>query len=399
MNKFNIIDKRPLVYFKSQTFNHYKKTDIFKELKKAIIEKNIEKSILWLTELHCSGCTKKIYNTLLKIYTININRENLYILKLLILKYKYFNNLKDNLNNRNNLEVRNYLHNLVFLLTVSGKKILPKLCKINNNDFNLKLLRNKLLTKNVKIIKKFTQKDDNKNILIPISEIYINLQNINKSKSLDNCIFWLSWIINYEKIFHNGNIKCSERFINNVKKIFWTDYVWIIWEIILTINKTKEIIYLFNLFKLNYSKSKKKYKINYIIFAFSIIINLHPKINFNYKLDNLNIKLRLKILKNINNQYFLINKNYKPIKNLQLEKKYIKNNKINKINKNKHKNNELDKHIINHSLAINSIIPLKKIIKNNEIYKNSNIKYKKIKINNIKNNIKKNIITKIIKIC
>lgn len=403
MEKFYITDKRKLLYFKLKTFNNYKKTDIFNKLKNSILEKNLEKSILWLTELHCSCCTKRLYNYLLKLYILYINRENLYILEIFIKKYKFFNSLKNNLNDRNNIEIRKYLYIIVFYLTISSKKNLSKLPKLKKSDYNLNLQRANILTKNLKIIKKYTKKEDNKNIFIAISEIYYNLLNKNKSKSLENCLFWLSWILNYEKNYHNGNIKCALRKINNLNKKYWTDFVWIIWEIILNINNTKYILYLFNLFKLNYNITKKNQKINYIVFAFSIIINLYPKINFNFKLNNIDSKLKLKMLKNMNYQYFLLNKNYKPVQNLNERDnsnriKKIKSNKKIKTNIKNDETKEIDQQIINHNIAINTIIPYKKrkgdkiIIKNNKnsIYKKVNI------IKNIQN--KDNIIKKIVKL-
>lgn len=393
--KYIITDKRELLHFKLKTFNNYKKTNIFNKLKDAILEKNLEKAILWLTELHCSCCTKRLYTYLLKLYLLHINKENLYILEIALKKYNFFNELKNNLNDRNNIEIRKYLYIFVFYLTISSKKNLPKLPKLKKIDYNLNLQRGNLLTKNLKIIKKFTKNNDNKNIFIAISEIYYNLLNKNKSKSLDNCLYWLSWILNYEKNSHKGAIKCAFRDIKKINKKYCTDFVWIIWEIILNINNNKYIVYLYNLFKSYYSTSKKKQKINYIVFAFSIIINSYPKINYNFKLNNIDSKLKSKMLNNINYQYFLLNKNYKPIKNFNKNKTNIKK----KLKPNiKIKNNEINlinDQIRNHNIAINSIITYKKKPKNKKIIK-KNV-YKNINITKHIQN-KTNIIKKIVKL-
>ena len=84
--------------------------------------------------------------------------------------------------------VRNHIHNLIALITFSPKNKLPKLPKISPEDFNMKNHRKNLLTKNLNNIQFYLKKNDNKNIIIPLSEIYLNLKRTSMSISLENCL-------------------------------------------------------------------------------------------------------------------------------------------------------------------------------------------------------------------
>ena len=78
--RFQIQDSRGKKDFKIKTFNGYKKTEIFNAMQKSILSGNIEKSILWATELHCSGYASKIFERLFEIYIKEINKANIGLL-------------------------------------------------------------------------------------------------------------------------------------------------------------------------------------------------------------------------------------------------------------------------------------------------------------------------------
>lgn len=315
--QFEIHDKRISKDFDKKTFNGYKKTDIFKEMLKNILSGNIEKSILWTTELHCSGYTIIIYDKLFNIFTKEINKANLNIIDLfindfLLLKKKieFYN---QSIDLRNDQFVRNHITNLVCILTFSPKSKLEKLPVINPEDFNMKNNKNRILSKNLNDVQIFIKKNDPKNLIIPISEILLNLKYVGISKSLENLLFWLNWIIIYEKNYHNGYIKCDIRKIDNIESKYFNDFTWIIWEILLKISNNEYIDKLYTLYKLNFNKSKKKKKIDLIIIAFILIVNPYPHIDFNKTiLDTKQHSIKNKIISNINYQYYDINFNNSP---------------------------------------------------------------------------------------
>ena len=393
--QFIIVDNRPIKFFKTKTFNGYKKAQVLSELQKNILSGNIEKSTLWATELHCSGCTEKLYNKLFSIYIKDINKANLNMLSQFVEEFYKFeiinNNTKDKLVLRNNQYIRNHIHNLIAQLTFSPKYKLPKFPKISSEDFNMKNHKKNLLTKNLNIIQHYLKEDDNKNIIIPLSEIYHNLKRKSISKSLENCIFWLNWILIYEKNYHKGYINCATRNIKNINKKYLEDFVWIIWLYILDISKKNQyILNLYKLFKNKYNKSKKRSKCNLLIIAFIIIINPFPKINYDYKLLKNDRRIMINLLSNINFQYLdvmqnqnqglkLKKLNYPSLikqyndKNTIFSKQHFKSKVnldgvINKFKKTptilvkSKKNNELDKIQI-HSKVINNIPRGRRIFK------------------------------------
>ena len=96
------------------------------------------------------------------------------------------------------------------------------------------------------------------------------------TKKYELCIFWLSWIVEWEK----RNTKkdqmyiCGYREINGVDKKYHNDVIWFVWEIIIkeSLNLHKDqvnlnIEALFKLYKHDFKPSKKSQKINLVIYA------------------------------------------------------------------------------------------------------------------------------------
>ena len=266
-NGFRIDDKRTPKNFKKQTFNGYKKTEVFSDFQKSILCGNIEKSILWATELHCSGYLAKIFQTCFDLFIKEINVSNLHLILIFLREFvildKKLEKYKDNMmESRNDQYLRNHLHNLVCLLTFSHKCKLAKLPKIQSDDFNMKNNKKRMLTENLTDIQEFMKRDDPSIIIIPLSEILLNLKRKNISKSFENCLFWLNWLLVYEKNFHKGYIQCAHRKLGGkyVQEKFRNDFSWLLWDIILSIDNSYYIKQLFNLFRLNFTKGKKKKK-------------------------------------------------------------------------------------------------------------------------------------------
>lgn len=313
-SKYIITDLKNTTY-KKTTFNGYKKTDVFNELTKNILSGNIEKSILWACELHCSHYTQTLYNKLVSIYIKHVNRANLKILPILFSNLKWLKNQHKTTDFRNNQYMRNNINDMVCLLTFSNKYKLPTFPKIVSEDFNMKNNKMKMISQNLDYIKHFLKADDDKNIIIPMSEIAHNLQNKGISKSFENCLFWTSWMMSYEQHFHKKKLVCASRNIKDIPVKLQNDFTWLLWDIILHLSKTQNdyIDLLYKMYRFDFKSSNKKQKLDFIIIAYILIIDASPAIDYNTPLieDSKNIN-RIKIMANINYQYIDIVLNKSP---------------------------------------------------------------------------------------
>ena len=311
--EFLIQDGKKLNDFKTKTFNGYKKSDIVSELEKNILSGNIEKSILWLTELHCSGYINLISIKLMSFYFKHINKANLNIIPILLrfrdqVKNKIKNN--DPLSLRNDQFLRNNFHNIICILTFSPKYKLIKLPAIKPEFFNMKNNQNRILSPNLDAINLFIKNADDKNIIIPLAEILENIKNPGLSKSIENSLFWLNWILIYEKNFHKGYIICTTRTQTDVNPKFFNDFTWILWDIFFKFSDSPFLQDLFKLYKDDFKKANKRQKIDIILLALLIIIDPQPKIKETELISDENYRTKTKIIANINYQYLDITNNW-----------------------------------------------------------------------------------------
>lgn len=309
---------------KNLTMNNYKKSEILKELEKNIFSDNIEKSILWGSELLASGYSRELYKKLFDFFLTDINKCNINLIQLFHKELTYFfNTLKDKeYDYRNSQYFRNHVADIITILTFSTKCKLPKLPKIIPEMFNMK--NNTLLTKNLEHIKQFVNEDDNKNIIIPLSEIYLNLNIKNLSKSFDNALYWLHWIMLYEKNSHKDNLKCHYTKVSDVvDEKYRYDFTWIVWNIIFHIcNKNEYINLLYNIYCLDFTKATKKKKINILILVFLILIDPIPTIQYqNPIITEKNKIIKNKIILSINLQYQDLLNNIESTTSLEENKK------------------------------------------------------------------------------
>ena len=103
--------------------------------------------------------------------------------------------------------------------------------KIKENDYNLNLLQSRFISTNKDLINdklKYGDPEETKIILNEFNYCLIK-------KKYELCVYWLSWILNWEKINtkKNKNYICGYREISNVEPKYYTDLVWLIWEILI----------------------------------------------------------------------------------------------------------------------------------------------------------------------
>ena len=265
---YQINDSRLEKLFQKKTFSNFLKTDVNKAIQKTIIDGKIEASCNWGVEMVISGYTHQLYEKLILLAIKVINVNNPRLPHLLYRRYEYFYNIFNKKYNkqilllRNDQQIRNHITELICILCKSNKGKPLGLKKINQSDFNVEVLRSKLEAKSGDYINNLYRPGDPNEFKIITNEFYYHLI----EKNYDKCVYWLSWINEWEKkmIKKEGYYKCGYRELKNIDVKLYTDYIWFFWEILLKqsmkLNNdvlNHQIQSLYKLFKLDYKPSKK----------------------------------------------------------------------------------------------------------------------------------------------
>lgn len=286
----DLIDKNNQIQIKldkdkKKTFLSYKKTDILKELKNSLNYSNLDKCIYWSIVLDFSGYYKDLLFFFIDYYLERINISNPKFPILLVNIYERYSNIIEKTKETyNSQELRNHLVFMVTNLSLSSKTDLPKLVKFpKKQDINIIEFKDRILSKSTENIDKIISYKDDRQIIIPLNEIDNGLRKKEHQTGsyLEHIIFWLSWITEFES--RNNLPICDIRPIRDIDNKYCTDVTWLIWKIIFnntSDDKLSIINKLFSLYKLDYTKGKKKKKTIFFIYSFILIINKVPSIDF-----------------------------------------------------------------------------------------------------------------------
>lgn len=301
-------------YFEIKTFTGYKKTSAFIELHKAILNSRIEELCFWISEIHISGYTEMLWDKIIIFSSKLININNPHLSKYLHQEYLQYLELTKLCKSKNYIELRNsyysrqQLHKIGLILSQSKKINIPNIPKIYKNDFDISNIQSKLMAKDTKLLDKIIQENDPKELKISINEFLYHLHN----KNLNWSLYWLSWILEYEHkiIKKEKHFHCHVRKIENIDSKFHTDLSWLIWNcLFVTIenDKIEYIRYIYMLYKINFSKSKKNSRVPLLVNAVSLIIeNIDTKISLIQNKDIVDT-----VLSNIDTIYHKIQNNKK----------------------------------------------------------------------------------------
>ena len=325
-----INDVRTKEYFKGITFSKFLKSKVKKEIVDSIYNCNIEPACYWCSELICSGHFTDLWDLILLYLGKNINIANP---KLSIYLYSCFEKFKkivvtkyedNDLNLRNNSDIRKIFAQIIVLLCLSKKKYsIQNLTIKNKNEFLINNLNNKLKAPNVEYANHIFRSDDPKEIFIAINEFAYNISE--EGNDCTQAAYWFEWVMEYEKLSKNNisHCVCSFRSLANVAERYKNDVIWIFWEAILSESKKKDadcvkiINSYLNLFCIRYSSSCKN-KRKYLIYA--CISFLTEKIDFNVPVID-----KRNILENIVNNIDIIYLEVK--KNEIMDSIYLENDK------------------------------------------------------------------------
>lgn len=315
MNESEINDIRGQKDFKGITFSEFKKIDAKKELLKNLYNSKIEPACYWCAEMICAGHYSVVWDIIIEFYTKHIHIGNPKLITYLELR---INNFKDIVNNgyidqelrlRNNDKMRKLFCEVMCVLCEARKKHCFSGVKVKREDFDLTHMTDRFKAPNINFAEDIYLKDDPKELFIAANEFAYNLTDEGKN-SVDAC-YWLEWIMEFETICKQKKekIKCERRIFANVDSKFQMDIIWIIWDIILTESKKRNILVhriinsALNIFCLKYSSGCHKKR--RLLLYFVIEVFTEP-----YSTDDEIVKDKNKLITISQN----INKIYKQIK-------------------------------------------------------------------------------------
>ena len=291
-NEYRINNDKSEKELKINSYHGFKKKDLFKFLVNQVKNQNLENANYWVAECLLSGYPAELYEKLIEIYITEINVKNPELIVFIWNNYERYidviNQYDNLLDCRNDAEIRNILSTLVSILSISPQYNLPKLLKITSVDLeNLPKIRLSF-SNNLEFITPFIKSGDPKEIVIPLNEILHHLKTP-KSNSFDLIIYWISWLVSWEteyiKKYDLG--ACVERQNDKIEKIYWKDFIWILWDILnaeaewKNDNKLKDIIQKTYKFYLYYYNKKNRYKkIYFIIYCFLFFVKSVDFINY-----------------------------------------------------------------------------------------------------------------------
>jgi hypothetical protein len=306
-NEYIIFDNRSLKEFSKLSFSKYLLKDVLVALNKSILDCKIEAAINWAIELLLSGHITKFWDRVITIGIKNININNPNICYFLYVKYSKHIELINKyniLNIRNNQCYRNLIGEVCFIICNSLKTKSLTFMKIKETDFNMHYLESKTQANKPDIINdklKYGDPNETKIILNEFNYCLIN-------KKYELCVYWLSWIFEWEKknTKKNKMYICGYREINNVDNKYYNDLVWLIWEIILkegvkTNNDflNNQIQALYKLYKFDFKQSNKSKKSIYFLLAIKYFTD-----NYHINIVIPNYHLLIQVCLNINKMFF-----------------------------------------------------------------------------------------------
>jgi len=238
-----ITDTRLIKDFKEQTFGGYNILQASTALEKALLEDKLEPALHWCLQLFLSGILNGLWAKLLSFISKNINIYNPTIPEFMYNKNLQWEIIVDNVKFtkdnvlllRNHPAIRLLLAEMIAVIVLSKKRKINLLPKIKKEEFIIDNFKSKLEAKDNKIIENIIYDEDPSEIRIAINEMANHIYNKNTTKAL----YWLSWIIEWEKINSKkyGKYECALRTIEGVDSKYYKDVVWLIWSVINKINK------------------------------------------------------------------------------------------------------------------------------------------------------------------
>tara|TARA_B110000967_G_C18859127_1_gene548895 strand:+ start:143 stop:1210 length:1068 start_codon:yes stop_codon:yes gene_type:complete len=314
MNEIN--DIRLPKEFNGISFSNFKKTDVRKELLNSLNNNKIENACNWSAELICAGHFSDLWEIIIYNIGKNIHLANPKIPIYVDMRFQNFKEIVQNgyigneIAMRNNEKIRTIFCELITILCLSNKKPAFECVKIKKEEFNLLNLTNKFKAPDTSYALTVFDKNDPKEIFIPINELIYHLTKSNSN--LLECCYWIEWIVEFDNICRKKkeNLTATSRTFPVVDDKYRSNIIWIIWDIFFDLCKTdtmltKIVTSILHVFCIKYTLSMNK-KRRYLLY---FVVELLTE-KFNDKIPIYN-KTDEKLIETVKKQVEKIYKNIK----------------------------------------------------------------------------------------
>lgn len=326
-----INDNRTSSYFSKTTFSNFKKSELLKAFSNSLEERNIERGCYYISEMICSSYYIEIWNIIITYICkcIHISNPRLIIfLKHKMYRFKILaNNVKvDDIELRNNSEIRTMFSELVIIICKSNSKTCLQEKKVNIEDLNIEVISKKFEAPNFSYLSNIFGDGDPREIYMALNEFAYHISD--DSKNYNMACYWFEWIFKFDEYCRKKKQKlsCLPRSFCIVNK-GKCDIIWCVWNclinrsILLGKGVEKLMSCLCDLFQLKYDYNISKKRKVVIYNAIYLCIE---NVDFSIPLGN----------DLITNEYLNMNTNkiFSQLKTNELQVESKKNEKDEKIN-------------------------------------------------------------------
>lgn len=276
--------------FKGITFSKYKRVEVRNSLIDNLLKGKFEPACHWAAELICAGHYMELWETILYYMGKHIHLGNPKLVIYLEMRYEIFRNIMaqglyiNELQLRNNGTIRSLFGEIIAMLTISNKKHSFEPVKINRmEEFDITQMTDRLKAPSVLYIQDIFQKEDPKEIYIPMNEFAYHVSK--DSKNTISACYWIEWMIEFDNICKKRKEPCfcQRRMKPPVENKFQKDIIWLIWDTLIEYGNKLENVYisklmmaLFNLFCIKYTTASCKKRRYLLYFGVALLTETVP---------------------------------------------------------------------------------------------------------------------------
>jgi hypothetical protein len=314
-----INDVRNPTQFKGFSFSRFKKTEVKTQFVENMKKGKVEPACYWCAELVCAGHYMDVWETILYYFGKHIHLGNPKLAIYLERRFSIFRNIisqghfLNELQLRNNNNIRNLFAELVCILTLSNKRPSFEQVKINRvEEFDITQMTERLKAPAITYIEPIFKPKDPKELFIAANEFAYNLSP--ERRNMATAFYWIEWIIEFDNICKKRKepCYCEKRANYNVDPKLQRDIIWIVWDALfyycsLLNNPYTESIMksLLTLFCIKYTTASCKKRRYILYYAVELVIEPVPT-----NIDIIGDKtIVYTVVNQINNIYKQIKKN------------------------------------------------------------------------------------------
>jgi len=233
----DINDIRQSSQFRGTSFSKFKKTEVRTQFIENIKKGKVEPACYWSAELICAGHYMDVWETIIHYVAKYIHLGNPKLVIYLDRRFSVFKNIMiqghflNELQLRNNPNIRKMFAEIVSILTISNKKPSLESIKINREEeFDITQMTERLKAPSMKYIDEIFLPKDPKELFIALNEFAYNISE--ERFNMSCACYWIEWIIEFDIICKKRKTPCycEKRTNYNVDNKLQTDVIWIVWD-------------------------------------------------------------------------------------------------------------------------------------------------------------------------